>query len=94
MSAPSTPSSVAENTKTRPSSGFVPVLFSVVVSVLAITANYIWSRHWKGAKVTPLEWNQDANYTLVEVPTTFYELGKLSTILSEVRPYLNFAQLF
>ena len=57
---------------------------SVLFSALAVTVHFIWANHWKVAKVTPSDWAQDANYTLREVPTTYYSKGNLSDILSEV----------
>ena len=65
-------------------SNIVMLLFAALAALIATVGHYIWSRHWKNADIGPQMWDQDANFTVLEVPMTRYKSGSLSSILKEV----------
>ena len=74
---------MAETTK-KSGSGYLRIVFASVAILLAYVARRVIRRNWFLHSVHPEDFARNVNYTIGEIPTTYYDAGKLKEVLPKV----------
>lgn len=54
---------------------------TLCIAAIAVVIAYLYNRHWSHERTLTAQDFRAANYTVLEIPTTYYEAGKLSNVL-------------